>query len=291
MIALEHWTVPPLAVVLVLTLAAHEYGRRRLARLGGEHRTARAARRQAWLLRTGLGWGVLMLVSPLGYWSHALLPARAGLVLGFSCLVAPLVVLGAPWTAFAAAIAATRRPSRRGPDGENRPPGRPAPAGPVAATAVFLGALLVWQVPAVLDPSAGSAALWSVQIACYLAAGILLWLQLVASHPFEPGLDPARRLGLLAAAQSGCWLAGVALVISARVRYPAFAPGPIGRLLDQNLAGAITCVLPLLPFGIAVFWCFTEWLGRDEDDGRLEPASAPVRPGTPPGPGARASRS
>lgn len=267
---LEHWTVPPLAVALAVALAVHEYGRRRLR---GDGRTARDARRQAWLLRAGLGFGILMLVSPLGYWSHALLPARAGIDLGFSCVVAPLVVLGAPWPALAAAAPG------RGPDGRRRPPVRAAPVGPAAAVLVFLGVLLAWQVPAVLDPSVRIPALWSVQIGCYLVAGVLLWLQLVGSHPFSPAWDAAWRLGLLGAALAGSWLTGVALVINSGVRYPAFEPGPIGRVMDQGLAGAIACVLPLIPFGIATFWCFTRWLGDDEDDGRLERAPGAAAPG------------
>lgn len=288
---LAHWTVPPLAVVLALALAAHEYGRRRLVRGRGDGRALRDARHQAWLARAGLGWGVLTLVSPLGYWSHALLPARVGLDLSFSCLVAPLVVLGAPWAGFAAAGAFLSRRSGRDRDSQRRPPVRPAPAGPATAIVAFFAVLLVWQFPAVLDASVRSAALWSVQIVCYLVAGTLLWLQLVGSHPFQPGWDPARRLGLLSAALAGLWIAGVAVVISARVRYPAFAPGPIGRVMDQGMAGAIACVLPLIPFGVAAFWCFAEWLTKDEDDGRLELAAEPAEPGAPPGPNPVTSRS
>lgn len=264
MITLEHWTLPPPAVALGALLAVHEYGRRRLARQQSDTRPAGDSAAQAWLLRAGIAWGVLTMASPLGYLSHTLLPARVALDLSFACVVAPLVVLGAPWSALAAAAGSAL----------NRGPGpgrgyRTAVIGPVTAVIAYLGMLLVWQVPAVLDASVRVPALWWLQIACYLTAGVLVWTQLVGSYPYQPRWVPVRRAGLIATVLSGTWLAGVALVISTRVRYPAFTGGPLSPVMNQGLAGAITCVLPLIPLGATAFWCFSEWLTQDEDDGRL----------------------
>jgi len=292
MLALEHWAAGPPALVLAGVLGVHEYGRWQLARHGRDSRTPRESARQAWLLRAGLAWGTLTLVSPLGYWSHELMFARVSLDLSFACLVAPLLVLGAPWPVLRAAAAGMARHAGAA-GGWSRPARpRPAPGTPVVALAAFTGSLVLWQVPAVLDPSVRSTALWSAQIVCYLAAGALLWLQIVGSHPFEPGWDPVRRIRLIAGALGVTWLSGVALVISTQAWYPAFAGGPgtpLSKVMDQGLAGAITCVLPLIPLGTAAFWCFSAWITWDEDEARLQDLlqrTGSARPGpAAPGPG------
>lgn len=272
MIALEHWSIGPLSIALLAVAALHEYGLRRVEGQGGDGRTARDRRRQSRLLRVGLLWGVVTLVSPLGYWSRTLLFARAALDLDFAFVVAPLVALSGPWRALGAAVAAPFGRSPR--DGlAPRPKGRPAPGGAVVGLGAFLGLFLLWHVPAVLDASVHSRLLWTVQILCCIGGGTMLWLQLVGSHPFEPAWGPVRRVGVLAGALFATWITGVALVLAQRPFYPAFAGGPgtpLSRVMDQGLAGAITWVLPAIPLGIAAFWEFMEWIKRDEDDARLE---------------------
>lgn len=278
---LAHWTAPSVCYALAATLACHEFGRIRLSRRGGDGRPPWESARQAWLFRTAIGWGIVMLVSPLGYWSHRLLFARVGLDLALACISAPLVVLGAPWLALASA-AGRSVPVRR-----SRGLGaaeRPAPFGPIAGIVVFLGTFAVWQIPAVLDASVGSGALWALQQACYLAAGAALWLQLVGSWPFVPRWDPVGRLALMVAALWGPWIGGVAMILAGHVRYPAFAGGPgtpLSKAMDQGVAGAVTCVLPLVPLGLALMWCFSDWLRRDEDEGRSQEVLHRAGPGIP----------
>ena len=153
------------------------------------------------------------------------------------------------------------------------------PGGPEAAAAAYPATLLLWQIPAVLDSTTRSAALWTVQIACYAVAGTLLWLQIVGSHPFQPGWDPGSRLCVIATALTASFIAGAALVFSGKPWYHGFASGSLSNVAAQGMAGALIWALPTVPLGIAVFWCFAEWIGQDEDDARLrkalEPAAGP----------------
>lgn len=276
MIVLEHWGLGPVSAALLVLGALHEQGRLRLRRWGvvERSRTRRDSSRQAWLFRLGIAWGVVTLVSPLGYWSHELLFARMSLALSFACLVAPLVVLGAPWSALAAGLGlhprwqGSQAPSAR----TKEPTRRFVPGGPLVALAAYAGLLGIWQVPGILDPSVGSSALWALELICDLTAGSLLWLQLVGSHPFEPRWDPAARVVLVACSLWVTLIIGVAMVITHSAIYPAFRGGPgtpLSRVMDQGVAGAITWVLPLITLGTAALWCFSEWLRRDEEEWRL----------------------
>lgn len=269
---LTHWSAPPLAWALLALLAVHERGVRRL-RPEGDGRDSANARRQAWLTRLALGWGAVCLASPLGFWSHGVLSLRAGLDLDFGCVVAPLLVLGAPW-----------RPLVTGMTGE--PPKAaaataPAPVGPMAAGTVALAGFLAWHLPWLQDPTVHSAALRDLELASYLVAGVLLWLQIVGSHPFTPAWEPLQRITLIVAVLAECWIDGAAMIFGRTVWYPAFSHGPGAPLspsMDQGLAGAITWVLPLFPFIAAAFWCFSEWIERDEADWELHWDGGHVHP-------------
>lgn len=275
MMALQHWMLRPLALLLLAALAGHELGVVRLRRRRCDGRAPLDATRQAWLLRAGLAWGVLTVVSPLGYWSRQLLFARVSLDLSFACVVAPLVALGAPWRPLAAGLSIGRVAD--GAAREARPAAagaatRPAPIGPVGAIVLFLGSFLVWHIPAVADPTVSSEGLRLLEMACYLATGTVLWMQLVGSHPFEPAWPPLPRVGLITIVLGTGWVVGAAMVFTGSLWYPSFAGGPgtpLSRTMEQSLAGAITWVLPLLPFGPAAFWGFSEWIDRDEAEWQL----------------------
>lgn len=265
MIVLQHWALPPFAAGLLVVLALHERGLRRLRRHGGDGRPPGAAARQARLARAGLGWAALLWISPLGYWSHELIFARTSLDLGLACLAAPLIVLGAPWRA----VAAGARRGTPAPPGE---PSQPAPLGAVTVLGLWLAVFIAWNIPGLLDPTVTSAPLRNLEAACYLAAGTLLWMHIVGSHPFSPRLGPLPRVGLILGVLGPCWIDGAAMIFARNVWYRAFAGGPgtpFSRIMDQSMAGGITWVLPLLPLGITAMWCFAAWLDGEEEEWEL----------------------
>lgn len=276
MIALEHWSLPPFAVALLVVLALHERGLRRVRNAGGDGRSPLDAGRQAWLGRAGLAWATLLWASPLGYWAHDLLFARVGLELGLAFFAAPLIVLGAPWLPLAAAVGRARpTPSPGG--------SRATPLRPVTATALWLASFFAWNVPAVLDPTVTSAALRDLEAACFLGAGVLLWMQIVGSHPFSNRGSLFSQVGLICGVLGVCWADGAAMVFARNVWYRSFAggPGTVSRVGEQGIAGALTWVAPLLPFAVAAMWLFATWIDRDESDWELHwEAGGHRRPGT-----------
>ncbi len=145
---------------------------------------------------------------------------------------------------------------------------------PVAALALWAASLAVWHVPAVYDAAASNTVLHDAEHACFFAAGMLAWSQL---------LDPLRRgaLGLwgslgfaLALLTAGQILANT-LVLTDTLLYPAYAhpERPLAWLsprTDQDLAGIVTMVEQALVLGTYAVW-------RLRGSLRAAPALAPER--------------
>lgn len=278
------FVLQPVALVLAALLVLHAVGGTRTA--GGAAPTtppegagppagagrpgtdpARRRRREARLFRLGAGLGVVLLCSPLEHYAVGNLFARALVDTGLAFVVAPLVVLGAPWERLAAALG---RPLPLPSGAASGATGLSLPVvGPLAGVGVYLATLWIFHIPAVIDATVGSLPLRSFQLACLLTGGVLLWGQLVASHPFRPPWQPLGRVALIAATLAGIWVLAAPLVYSSASWYPAFTTGPTSILSvadRQAIAGAVLWALPTVPLGIAAFWCFAEWLGRDDED-------------------------
>jgi putative membrane protein len=275
----QHWSGAWSALAVWAAWAAvatlHLVGLRRL-------RTDRRRVREAAAFQGGLLLAVLAVVSPLGYWAGLFIWARAiqDLLLAF---VAPaLIVLGAPWQVWA------RRQSS-------------APAGrqwwlawPIAVVVAFNIIWLGWHVPALYDLSATNIAVRYLEYACYLAAGVLFWLQLIGSRPSRPTLAPMRRLALLVATAVADAVLGMVLVFGSGLLYPAYR-GPAHHLLtvvsDQQAAGAVLWMGVLPPLIIAAVALINGWLDAEESDelsrdldrmmGRQPSLPAASKPGKP----------
>lgn len=260
----------PVALLLVVALFLHEHGRR-VQQRSAPSGLPTGADRQAWLFRVGAGVGALALVSPLASFASDDLLARALLEALLGWVAAPLIVLGAPWAALAAAL------DRHG--GSRRISPRPAEIRghrlrtrvvlPLAGIGSYLATVWVFHVPAIEDPTVHSLALRSLELCCVLASGVLLWTQLVGSTPFRPGWEPLGRVVLVALALGGTWLLAAPMVYASTSWYPAFATGPTALLdasLRQQLAGGALWTVPAIPLSIVTFWFFGEWLRRDDED-------------------------
>ena len=140
---------------------------------------------------------------------------------------------------------------------------------PLGGVAAFVAVLLVWHAPAVVDASAHSVGSWDAEIGCYLVGGLLLWAQLVGGGASASGWDPLSRTWLAVAVLVAGSAVGAAMLFASGTWYPAFDGGRHALLawsLDQAFAGATIGVLPAIPLGAFAWWCYAEWLRRDEDD-------------------------
>lgn len=306
---LSHWSAAwPVLVCYAAIVAVHLTGARRLADAGARRENApasdwaRARRREAVVFQLGLLLAFLALVSPIAYRSGTYVWVRSvqDLLLG---VVAPsLVVLGAPWLALRCGLrrAAAHRTDDQAALGNGHGETSRIPwwlAWPVLVTVAFNVVWLGWHVPALYDLAARNPVARYAEIVMYLAAGILLWFQLIGSYPWSPRPSPLRRLALLVSTAAAGSVLGVLLVFGAGVVYPAYR-GPAHDVLalvaDQQVGGAVLWTGTLPSFVIAAVALLYTWLG-DEESGDLSselerltgerpgPWSAPPRSGRPAG--------
>lgn len=259
----DHWGVPPVALgVAALAVVVYVRGQRRLAKP--------LSAGQVWLFIAGVVAALLTIASPLGYWSGRDFSARTTEDLLLAYLAAPLLVLGAPWLAFAAGT--TRGGEARFCKWLERRRGTKTwsvLSSYAFALGLFLLLFSVWWVPAVIDAGARSSVAHGVEIAASFAATLPLWGQVVGSHPFTPPLDFVGRVGVVVAWFSVTVVAGVAMVFSNSAWYPAFKNvrgAYLPAVADTSVAGGMIWTLPAITLGIVLFWLITAWLKRDSDD-------------------------
>jgi len=262
----SHWSANwPALIIYAVVVGAHLAGLRRLLS-SGTPVGRRATIREAAVFQSGLLLALLVIVSPLGYWSGIYIWVRAldDLTLAF---VAPgLIVLGAPWAALARSL------------------GRPAPgasdaSGPrpwwlrwpvitvVAFNVIWLGGHLTVAFDRVPVSRAAAAA----EYVLYLGGGILFWLQLIGSRPWSPASSPLRRAALLAGTVAADTVLGMVLTFGASVVYPGYANQwhhVMTLLDDQQLSGAILWMGILPPVIGAAVALLNQWL-NDEDSAAL----------------------
>jgi putative membrane protein len=274
----SHWSANVAALaVYVVAAAAHLLGMRGEAtgprRPGQARRLARAAAYQA-----GLLLALLAVVSPMGYWSYRFVGAR-DLQDVILAIVAPaLIVLGAPWRPLSRGLRLDGRlpwPDQRaagdaGADDaarRNRSPGWRVL--PIVVTVTFCAIWWAWHLPALFDAALHSSAVYALEMASYLAAGVLLWLQLVDSPPLRPQLSPLRRVALLLCVAASGTVLGLIRVYSSGLAYPAylgFRHHVLSVVSDQQVGGAVLWVIPLVPFSIVAVALAVGWLNEDESE-------------------------
>lgn len=264
-----HWSASwPVLIGCVVVAGWHLAGLRSL--LAGA-RTGRSAfiparaelRREAALFHLGLLVVVLALVSPLGYWSAVYIWVRALQTLLIAVIGPGLIVLGAPWLAFGRLVRPRTGDSATG---ESHPVTLWV-SRPVVAVVMFCVVFVGWQVPALYDAArADSAVTWAEHFS-FLAAGVLLWLQLISSRPVSAPGTPLRRLALVVGTLGVSTVLGMVLVFGNGALYPAYANSAhriMTALDDQQLSGAVIWMGMLPPLIIAGVALLIQWLDNEE---------------------------
>jgi len=263
-----HWSAGwPVLIGYLVVAGWHLAGLRRLTAAAQPTGSASGSRvelrREAALFHLGLLVLALALAGPLGYWSTVYIWIRAVQTLLLAIVGPGLIVLGAPWLAF-------RQLLRPRPDGPGEGKASHVPlvmSHPAIAVVVFNVVVVGWQVPALLDPARGSSAIALAEHASYVAAGLLLWLQLISSRPMSAPASPLRRVRLLVGTVIVWTVLGMVLVFGNNVLYPGFANSAhhfMSVLDDQQLSGAVLW-MGMLPAGITVgIALLKEWLDNEE---------------------------
>jgi len=200
----------------------------------------------------GLAIVVVALVPPLARQADVYLWVRA--------LQALLLVLAGPGLIVAGA---SRLAYRTGPGTGSVPL---TVRWPVAATILANALWLAWQLPALVELARTSAVVALAEHACYLAAGLLLWRQLIPAAA-GPVPSPLRRMALLIGSVGVFTIAGMALVFGSGVVYPGYAGAAhhvMTVLDDQQLSGAVLWMGSLPPFIVAGMALVLQWLSNEE---------------------------
>ena len=208
---------------------------------------------------------MLVVVSPLGYWAGTFIWLRVLQDIVFGVYAPSLLVLGAPWLVLWRGLGRTWRPRATMAAAPVPPRLR---SWPVAVTALFILVWCGWYVPALYDAGVHHPVVLAVQAVTTLAAGTLLWLQLIGSRPFSPQFGPLYRVMLLAAIVLCGTILGMVLSFGANVLYPVYLGVGHHHLLsvvfDQQAGGSELWVLVLVPYMIAGIALLVRWLNEEE---------------------------
>jgi cytochrome c oxidase assembly factor CtaG len=244
----------------------------RRPRAGGMH----------WLAVTGMLAVVVCLVPPVATLARQYVFAESIQFAVFAMAGPALIVLGAPW-----------RFLRLSRSGQDAPPGGlagvpaagtvagPGPVDRLAAARerhrsflrasvfllAFFGVCLVWRLPPVMDALARHPALIAAEAVTLLAAGIGLWLELVASPPLAPRLPNPHRAAIAALAMWSTWAVAYALGFANHAVFHGYdaAGSGLSAVADQQITVGLVWAVSGFCFIPVVFVTMLSWLKDSED--------------------------
>lgn len=175
-------------------------------------------------------------------------------------IIAPaLIVAGAPWRRISGSLAgrlATRHSHHAGTQRA------------LAVLVTYLAVLLAWRLPLTVNALVRHPALLAAETVTLLWAGCALWLELIESPPFLPGVAKPLRAVCAAVPMWAIWASAYIMGFSGSAWFGALARPPghgLGMVADQEIATALLWAIPALAFVPVVFYCGLTWL-RDNAD-------------------------
>jgi cytochrome c oxidase assembly factor CtaG len=232
---------------------------------GSAPSTADERFRFAALLGAALAF-LVVLVPPVVVLAHRNEIAETVQFVVLALAVPPLLVLGrpfAPWRPGGRRTAFGRRMDRLA-AGRRR---QPWMARALAFVALEVGVIVAWRVPAAMDALHRHPWLVVVQAATLVAAGIGLWLELVASSPFAPRVARPWRAVLAVITMWPIWTLAYMVGFAQSNWYPAFdhATRGLSGLGQQELATGVLWFAAGCVFVPVVFVDVISWLKEGED--------------------------
>lgn len=149
---------------------------------------------------------------------------------------------------------------------------------------LYIGVYSIWHIPLLYEAALEQQSIHVLEHILFLGTALLLWAQVIPSHPLQPRLSYPMRALYLCAVGMHANLIGSLFVFSVAPFYPHYAllarpAGTMTALIDQHLAGAAMDVPgTIILFGAVsvVLWL---WLRDDERAAKATalPAGASAR--------------
>jgi putative membrane protein len=198
----EHWSFDPFLIIAIVLAGWHEIGLARLSRGPDPQGTGR--RRRALLFYAGLAVAVIAVQSPVEYWAYDYFYVHILQHLLLMFAAPTLIVLGAPWRALLAVLPAAWTGPLRAIGG--------ALLRPWVSVGLFNAVMVCWHLPAALDLAERNHAVqvWLMH-SSFLAAGLLFWLQFIASPPVRIRMSPVGQAAALLLTNCVMWVLAMAM--------------------------------------------------------------------------------
>ncbi len=139
---------------------------------------------------------------------------------------------------------------------------------PWVALPVWSITLLGWSLPPVFDYTAQHQLLHNFEHFTLFYSGFALWWLIITPLPTERRNPGFGRLAYIGFSRVTSAIICVPLTFMTSTLYPLYVSFPRGyglsAIADQQIAGAATCVIEFLVFGIAVAAVFVDSLNREE---------------------------
>jgi putative membrane protein len=149
---------------------------------------------------------------------------------------------------------------------------------PWLAIPLWALATWVWALPSVFDFAAQHSVVHAFEHATLFYTGLALWWLIVDPLPRARLRPGGERLALLGFTRLASAAVCVPLTWLTATEYPLYASAPrafgISAINDQRLAGAGTCFVEFLVFGVAFAAVFLSMLGRSEANAAMAERAA-----------------
>ncbi len=132
----------------------------------------------------------------------------------------------------------------------------------------FIGLVIIWRLPAVLDALARYPALPAAELVTLAGTGLGLWRAIAGRTEPEP-LPRPLRAAMAAAAMWTIWIIAYITGMSAASLTPrnAAAARALGSAADRQIAAAVLWAVPAICFAPVVYYLLVIWLGdRDKQE-------------------------
>jgi cytochrome c oxidase assembly factor CtaG len=244
----QHWTFDPFLIIAIVVVIWHEVGLARLARRSRPERTKERRLRSIWFY-CGLSVLLIAVQSPLDYWAGAYFFVHMIQHLLLMFAAPSLIAVGAPWQPLLDGL-----PGRSGKTAtrEVMTAGWTAPLRavggfllrPWVSVTVFNVVMVVWHLPGPFDLGERNSAvhIWLVH-GSFFAAGVLFWLQFIASPPFRIKMSSVSQAVALLATNCQMWVLAMAMgFLSSTSWYSVYSHVPgvtLPPFADQQIGAGI----------------------------------------------------